>query len=212
MHCYLCGTVSDLTRDHVPPGGFFPEPRPTDLLTVPCCLKCNNGFSGDDDIMRLYLSANIARSAAGDWIWDNKVVPNTLRRRPATVEALMASMKDVQIQTSAGLVEATSYAVDHACIERFMIRTAKGLLTHHHPEYDYRNAEFEVRMFDSNPERLRALEPVRDLLPYYSRGNGVFQYRGGLTDTKKSGLWIMVFYTAALFLVSHTGNLWGRNA
>ena len=50
-YCVFCSTrldKSNKTRDHIPAKSFFPRPRPDDLITVPCCHKCNNSRSSDD--------------------------------------------------------------------------------------------------------------------------------------------------------------------
>jgi hypothetical protein len=46
--CAYCGAPSS-TVDHVPPGSFFPRPRPSDLITVPSCVACNNRSSADEE-------------------------------------------------------------------------------------------------------------------------------------------------------------------
>ena len=50
--CVYCGSNGILTRDHVPPRNLFPKPRPSDLITVPSCLKCNTSASKDDEFFR----------------------------------------------------------------------------------------------------------------------------------------------------------------
>lgn len=42
----------DMTRDHIPPKSFFPKPRPTNLITVPCCTECHRKFTQDDEYLR----------------------------------------------------------------------------------------------------------------------------------------------------------------
>jgi hypothetical protein len=59
-------------------------------------------------------------------------------------------------------------------------------------------------------DNLVNLEPLRDRLPYDYRGDGVLQYRGGLTDSSLSGVWILLYYGAVLFVVSHTKSNWGK--
>ncbi len=44
--------VEGLTKEHVPPRSFFPQPRPCDLVTVPACKKHNNDNSGDVEYTR----------------------------------------------------------------------------------------------------------------------------------------------------------------
>jgi hypothetical protein len=67
QNCYLCGVPvrkyklkpgekhpsDELTLDHIPPIGLFPKPRPANLITVPCCFKCNNKHSGFDERLRI---------------------------------------------------------------------------------------------------------------------------------------------------------------
>src|SRR5437870_4665127 len=49
--CVYCGTVGPVTKDHIPPKTLFAT-RPPDLITVPCCEKCNKRFSRDDVYFR----------------------------------------------------------------------------------------------------------------------------------------------------------------
>ena len=53
--CVYCRSPKDLTRDHIPPSSFFPKPRPTDLITVPCCRNCHQEFTENDEYLRNYL-------------------------------------------------------------------------------------------------------------------------------------------------------------
>ena len=74
--CIYCQTNPKETNDHVPPKGLFREPRPSNLITVPACLKCNNGFSGDDDYF-LNLALDWPASESND---GKGVVEKRLRR------------------------------------------------------------------------------------------------------------------------------------
>jgi hypothetical protein len=92
MHCYLCGDTHSITNDHVPPKGFFPEPRPSNLITVPCCARCNHAFSKDDEAVRTWLCTVIGATPAGEWILNKKVVPGIMTRSPAFRESLLNSI------------------------------------------------------------------------------------------------------------------------
>jgi hypothetical protein len=62
--CVFCRKPCESTRDHVPPKGLFPEPRPNNLITVPACGECNSGAHQDDEFMqRLALIDRAARNA-----------------------------------------------------------------------------------------------------------------------------------------------------
>lgn len=53
--CVYCGGASD-TGDHAPPKCFLKSPRPSNLITLPACQKCNNGFSFDENLTRAILT------------------------------------------------------------------------------------------------------------------------------------------------------------
>ena len=51
--CVYCNEHEKETDDHVPPKSFYPKPRPFDLITVPSCLRCNQGLGKDEDLRML---------------------------------------------------------------------------------------------------------------------------------------------------------------
>jgi hypothetical protein len=53
--CIYCGKRNGDTDDHVPPRSIFPRPRPGNLVTVPACRECNEGFSDSDDLFALFV-------------------------------------------------------------------------------------------------------------------------------------------------------------
>jgi len=53
--CVYCGNNAD-TKDHAPPRSLLLPPLPSNLITLPSCQKCNNGFSFDENIVRAFLS------------------------------------------------------------------------------------------------------------------------------------------------------------
>ena len=50
--CVYCAVKSGTTSDHVPPEQMFPDPKPSNLITVPACSGCNKGFQRDEDYFR----------------------------------------------------------------------------------------------------------------------------------------------------------------
>lgn len=53
MCCY-CGAWAD-TVDHVPSKVFLDKPYPENLPVVPCCRKCNEQFSLDEEYVAVLL-------------------------------------------------------------------------------------------------------------------------------------------------------------
>ena len=58
MKCVYCGKNAT-TREHVPSKCFLDKPYPDNLLTLPACKECNNGFSEDEQYF-FYLSDYIS--------------------------------------------------------------------------------------------------------------------------------------------------------
>jgi hypothetical protein len=63
--CIHCGDfISDVrtNRDHVPTKAFLCKPYPKELPIVTICMKCNNGFSKDEEYTVAFLGAVISGS------------------------------------------------------------------------------------------------------------------------------------------------------
>jgi len=169
--CYLCGKDAD-TGDHIPPRGFFPKPRPSNLIKVPCCRSCNEAFSPEDDYFRMVLSSGLNRSATGDYIWENKVLPNTVKRLPTEVDKILESCEDALIETASGPMDVVRFKIDPHRVNRYMVRLTKGLLRHYFPDYDYSQSRFDVEKV--GPQRLEQLDSIEHLLRLEERGDAVF--------------------------------------
>ncbi len=67
--CYLCGEEliknRNKSKDHVPPDCIFPQDKPRNLITIPCCKNCNEEFAQLDEKMRNFL-AILAIDKSGD--------------------------------------------------------------------------------------------------------------------------------------------------
>ncbi len=54
--CVYCGRNGPVTRDHIPPKNLFAT-RPSNLITVPACEKCNRAACKDDEYFRLTITS-----------------------------------------------------------------------------------------------------------------------------------------------------------
>jgi 5-methylcytosine-specific restriction endonuclease McrA len=43
--------VDDETIDHIPPKAIVPAPARNNIIRVPACRACNNGFARDDEFL-----------------------------------------------------------------------------------------------------------------------------------------------------------------
>jgi hypothetical protein len=208
--CYLCGALPADTRDHIPPRGLFPEPRPSNLITVPCCRRCNAEFSPEDDYFRLVFASSVERSAAGDHIWDSKVITNTVRRLPREVDLMLASCEDRTVLIDGRAQDVVAFEVDRLRLERYAIRLVKGLIRHHYPDFDYAKSSFDVRLATLREQSIELLVSLQAILDCEVLGSEVFRYRFGLTDSGHSGVWVMTFYSGVSIAVFHSANRYGE--
>lgn len=80
--CYNCGAAQASTREHVIPRAPVPEPRPSNLPTVPACVPCNQGFSKDEEYLRDRLAVVMTGSNyAGPDLWE--IAWRSMQRREA---------------------------------------------------------------------------------------------------------------------------------
>jgi hypothetical protein len=72
--CVYCGHNPGITDDHVPPKSFFPQPRPSNLITVPACNKCNSGVGKDEDyFLATFMFSEAGIADAGKILWKQRL-------------------------------------------------------------------------------------------------------------------------------------------
>lgn len=194
-----------MTRDHIPPKGLFPRPRPSNLHTLPCCEPCNNRASADDEYFRLAVSSLINRNVAGSKSWQ-RTVESTLKKRRIgkLIDELRESVKPVQISTPLGSVDVVEIGVRAEVISRALVRITKGFLYLTHPEIDRSNLDFHITQIHQFKLDSIVISGVEDAFTHYSIGDGVYRHWRGLgADDMRRGLWVHMFYDAATWMVDH---------
>ena len=56
--CQLCGSIAELTKDHLPPQGLYPKSIRSqigELNNVLACHICNNGSNVDDELLKVVI-------------------------------------------------------------------------------------------------------------------------------------------------------------
>jgi hypothetical protein len=92
LRCIYCGGLAS-TRDHVPPRLLLEPPRPSNLQTVPCCRKCNHGFSLDEQYLLVLLAQIGISSSLVSKVEQGGEVDRTLTRAPALDERIFRSLE-----------------------------------------------------------------------------------------------------------------------
>ena len=97
--CIYCQTNPGGTVDHVPPKGLFPKPRPSNLITVPACNQCNQGFKNDDEyFLNIALEWAASESNDGRHVADNRVRSMKRKESQKFWRSLLAKTEPVEIR------------------------------------------------------------------------------------------------------------------
>jgi hypothetical protein len=205
-----------LTRDHVPPDGIFCEPKPTNLITVPCCHRHNGKHSG--------AALEITRNEGGAKILEQKVFGSTFkkRRQPKFVAQVVGSMRNGMVMTADGPKPVTIFSTPGKELLDCAADITRGLLTNFYPEFNYHRHHFTVLDIHSatlaKGDSERQLKVIRELAtktPEDHRGNfNEFRFWRHIEPNRRYGAWLIVFYEALAFSVIHTpiplGKVLGR--
>jgi hypothetical protein len=203
--CYLCGSETQLTRDHVPPQSFFPPPLPKNLITLQCCEKCHKPFSLEDEAFRVWVASVNGRSSAGKWIWKNRVIGSSFKRSPKLREHVSREARILNLNLPSGPVPVPTLAIPIDRANLFLRRITKGLIAHFYPDYDFRNDEFKIFCIAPIPRHAETIKNLIRFCRYDFRGDGVFEFWHSITAERNGGCWIYRFYEAAWFVVIHDG-------
>lgn len=131
--CYNCGATNPTTKDHVISKTFIPEPRPTNLITVPACRECNRSYSQDEEYLKDRLSSVIGhpdqfQSQIWDKVWKSMQRPQTRGRK-------LGLLKDVVPMQQPVLTERGVFTVgirlNKARSNRVVEKMIKGFYYHH---------------------------------------------------------------------------------
>ena len=176
--CAYCGATSPMTRDHIPPKGIFPAPRPSDLITVPSCASCNQAASESDECFVRTCRCTLASIHRPlDAFGSKRALPRIRRRRRLrdqycervrTCVAYYAGRCDPRARVS--------NARDSDAHDKTIERLIRGLYFHHYKEVLGQRVRVKAQWFRGLTQAL--LEATSDCEQRFV-GNGQFAYRFG---------------------------------
>jgi hypothetical protein len=125
--CYLCGEPLkkniNKSKDHTPPECIFPNEKPKNLITIPCCIACNREFSPIDEKLRNFFAV-LAGDKSGEI---GKLAQNeVLKKRRLRNEFLSYTKEHPSLVDDNGNPRLVFYFNDEE-LERWLIRVVKGL-------------------------------------------------------------------------------------
>lgn len=152
VRCVYCFNNPGMTQDHVPPKSFFPRPRPSDLITVPCCQQCNQGAGKDEEFfLATFMFSEAGATPTGEQLWAEKL-DRMYQKNLGLRKTIARGLSHKQVWTPTGLYlgRHMTIKVDHPRLERVVEKIVRGLYY-----YEYGNplpANTEVMTIFLNTE------------------------------------------------------------
>jgi hypothetical protein len=211
--CTYCSRPAD-TLDYVPPRCLF-GPRPSALVKVPSCLRCNQGASADDEYFRLMVALRHDVDDP-DCRFVRAAAMRSLRRPRARGlrTSLLATMREVELRTPAGLYlgrRVSTYSPETDRLLRVVRRTMLGLfyrdLGHRLPE-EYETKVYLPSAVDRGSEGgeegfdllLQMAATLRRKLPRFVGRPVLTYWRSSTTEDPDATAWLLVFYERVAFM------------
>jgi hypothetical protein len=199
--CDLCGKTAD-SKEHVPPKGMFPEPRPSDLITVPSCEAHNKEYSMDDEYFIWFITTASAYSSSAMKVVDSKIV-KAFKRKSAYHRRIMSQLTDVEMVSDVGLYLTTTKAFKYEVgrVHRIIDKIVRALCYHENKKNEVFPSNYQVRKFYFNPPLNEDLTQAIADAPGKMVANGDFwyKYRFAIEDHYLM-MWFLMFFGGTLIL------------
>jgi len=207
--CAYCGGQAT-TKDHIPPKTLFPQPVPNgiELVTVPCCAKCNQGVADDDKYFATVLSSTIEaqQKTEGRAVWERLVSGG--KRHPEEKgfwKGIRRNLRVDEIRSPGGIIlgDLPAHTKYEPRFYRVLERIVKGFFFKLHGRRLPGNCSVVVT---ESPTK-EFWDEIQDLKEALAR-NGCFQpmqnvfrlWSTGEEERPDVTLWYMIFLEAKDFL------------
>ncbi|GAK61226.1 hypothetical protein U27_01125 [Candidatus Vecturithrix granuli] len=200
--CIYCGKNPKETDDHVPPKSFYPKPRPSDLITVPSCLRCNQSAGKDEEFfLATFMFSHAGISKAGQRLWSEKV-HRMFQKNVGLKRKIAEGLKYANLVTPAGIFIGRRLLVstDETRFDNVVNKIVKGLYYFEYNEPLPLEAEITT-LFLTTQENFELVGSYVNQLVQGSKGwKGIFEYKHNRAmDRKVGSMWLLLFYNFAAF-------------
>lgn len=195
--CYLCRKPESecaerLTNDHIIPDGFFPQPKPANLLTLPCCVPCQKEYRQHEEYVRnsFAASSNLSGNAEALQAW--KAAHRSLKYRKAVYVDFLKRISPVEIgdRTLPGL------GFSQERTEKVLRKIVLGLHYHHTGAMLPPDIPMTVYF---QPQSI--LEDLIKYRKYVGRYGNTVSYAGAYA-VEGDSVWWLSFYQSVLAIVT----------
>ena len=212
--CIYCCQEGILSRDHIPPKTLFASPRPSNLITVPCCEPCNVRASLDDEYFRLVFTTQINTFPHQDACsnWESVKRSFDIPKKDAFKKSFLDSLHKMYLFSQKGefIAETGKFNIDTHRVKRVIERIVKGLFYHENKIRLTDNYEVliltPIDMNNLPGETINFLKA--DIFPLFQSvhpiilGREVFIYKVVYNEIDDNqSVWLLLFYRAVVFLV-----------
>lgn len=212
IDCTYCGKEDGGTKDHVPPKCLFPKPRPSNLVTVPCCDTCRKTQGEDDEyFMRMIMIREELSGSETASLVREKVHRSFDRAKmKGFISSFARQMIGIHVETSSGLYLGIwpGYHADLQRLCRVVTRTTRGLYSEllgtslppsGHCE-SYALEGFQQADLEFKSQLVLMMHEVKTGV-HRVIGDGVYEvWAKNNVDTPQASFWMHVFYGKVVFL------------
>ena len=196
--CYLCSANliknDNKSKDHVPPDCIFPAGTQS-MITVPCCITCNEQYRKLDDKMRNFI-ATLSSTASSEPIekakWAILKSPKMIRRYLSYTKSHPTLVND---NGQPGLL----FYFDSEELTKWLSRIVKGLFFHENRRRISDRAVFTAKALPEirpPPSHTFPFEKGLERRPYFVYG----VVQDGNEPNKD--FWVLLFYDQIVFSVT----------
>ena len=156
----MCGRLAE-TRDHIPPQAIFSNPKPTNLITVPACKRCNHGSTLDDEYFRWFVTTSSSDMPKAQKLVLERILKRS-KKRPALLQGFMKKTIKVDVFSQGGLfikqVPALKY--DRTRVKNIIEKTIRGLYWHKKKQaFDDKYTEIKFVLYLPPPNKQPPFPP-----------------------------------------------------
>ena len=170
--CVYCGGPAD-SREHVPTKRVLEKPYPQNLVTVPSCRGCNNGFAQDEEYFLVALAQVGFVDTLTARVEEGGDADRTLLHSQGLEDLIIKSL-------TPGDDGGVHFTPDFARIHRVVAKTAVGLYFAHYGRYARQNEFHPVAVYHTLklPAFLVAIVHTETFAPkrWTRIQRGVFEY------------------------------------
>lgn len=204
--CIYCGATENITREHTPQKSLFEKPRPSNLITVPSCLECNNRKSKENEYLKFIFNITYNKYKTGNMKNSfDAVIRGVLREEKSKFlkkfienSSLIQYHNHVEDSTSnISVFKPNSYMIESSVKD-----TAIGLLFHHSGKYCYSEYKIDVWWlnYQYSEEWKRTISWVLNQ-PKNTIKEDVFWYKYYTLFNDRFTAWYLCFYEFFKFVV-----------